>query len=110
MNGGPAFPHVNFTVSRERVLLRNPQPPPDLSLFEFVARHGLRLAPRTVERLQDFKPIAKWEDWKRLLSLPHASAGLRAMQESGVIAGRSTGVAQHRMRRGPGFLSSLHRG
>jgi [protein-PII] uridylyltransferase len=77
--------NANFTVSKERVLLRNPQPPADLSLFEFVARHGLRLAPRTVERLKNFKPTAKWEDWKRLLSLPHAGAGLRALQESHVI-------------------------
>jgi len=77
---------TNFTVSRERVLLRNATPPPDLTLFEFVARHGLRLGPRTVDRLNGFVPQAKWEDWKRLLSLPHASAGLRAMQESGVLA------------------------
>jgi [protein-PII] uridylyltransferase len=76
---------TDFTVSKERVLLRNPQPPRDLSLFEFVGRHGLRLAPRTVERLNGFVPQAKWEDWKRLLTLPHASAGLRAMQESGVL-------------------------
>lgn len=76
---------TDFTVSRERVLLRNPNPPRDLTLFEFVGRHGLRLAPRTVERLQGFVPQAKWEDWKRLLALPHAAAGLRAMQESGAL-------------------------
>ena len=56
-----------------------------LRLFEFVARHGLRLAPDTIERLQGFTPQAKWEDWKRLLSLPKASLGLRAMQEAGVM-------------------------
>jgi len=74
-----------FTVSRDRVLLRAPKPPQDLSLFEFVARHGLRLAPDTIERLQAFAPESKWDDWKRLLSLPKASVGLRAMQESGVL-------------------------
>jgi len=74
-----------FTVSRDRVLLRAPKPPQDLSLFEFVARHGLRLAPDTIERLQGFAPETKWDDWKRLLSLPKASVGLRAMQESGVL-------------------------
>ncbi len=74
-----------FTVSRDRVLLRAHKPPQDLSLFEFVARHGLRLAPDTIERLQGFTPEAKWEDWKRLLSLPQASLGLRAMQEAGVL-------------------------
>jgi len=74
-----------FTVSRDRVLLRAPKPPQDLSLFEFVARHGLRLAPDTIERLQGFAPETKWDAWKRLLSLPRASVGLRAMQESGVL-------------------------
>ena len=74
-----------FTVSRDRVLLRAPKPPQDLSLFEFVARHGLRLAPDTIERMQGFAPETKWDDWKRLLSLPKASVGLRAMQESGVL-------------------------
>jgi [protein-PII] uridylyltransferase len=75
-----------FTVSRDRVLLRAHKPPGDLSLFAFVARHGLRLAPDTIERLQGFAPKAAWEDWKKLLSLPKASLGLRAMQESGVLS------------------------
>jgi [protein-PII] uridylyltransferase len=76
---------TEFTVSRERVLLRSPQPPRDLSLFEFVARHGLRLAPGTIDRLHGFVPEATWTDWKRLLSLPRASLGLRAMQEADVL-------------------------
>jgi len=75
-----------FTVSRDRVLLRTHKPPNDLSLFVFIARHGLRLAPDTIERLQGFTPEATWEDWKKLLSLPKASLGLRAMQESGVLS------------------------
>lgn len=74
-----------FTVSRDRVLLRTHKPPQDLSLFEFVARHGLRLAPDTIDRLQGFAPETKWDDWKRLLSLPKASVGLRAMHEAGVM-------------------------
>lgn len=77
---------ADFTVSRERLLLRGHRPPRDLSVFEFAARHGLRLASDTVERLRDFTPHASWEDWKRLLNLPKPSAGLRAMQESGVLA------------------------
>ena len=75
-----------FSVVREKVLLRTPQPPPNLSLFEFVARHELRLAPSTLDRLHGFVPQASWADWKRLLGLPKASIGLRAMQEAGVIA------------------------
>lgn len=75
-----------FTVSRDRVLLRTAQPPEDLRLFEFVARHQLRLAPDTLERLRGVTPKAGWADWKRLLSLPRPAAGLRAMQEAGVLA------------------------
>ena len=75
-----------FTVARERVILRNPQPPPNLGLFEFVARHDLRLAPSTIDKLHGFVPQTNWSDWKKLLSLPKASVGLRAMQESGVLA------------------------
>lgn len=75
-----------FTVSRERVLLRAPQPPEDLSLYEFVARHQLRLAPDTVERMRGITPKAAWADWKRLLSLPRPLAGLRAMQDTGALA------------------------
>lgn len=78
---------ATFTVSRDRVLLRRGHAPRDLSLFEFVARHGLRLAPDTVHRLEGSVPDASWADWKRLLSLPRASVGLRAMQETGVMAG-----------------------
>ena len=75
-----------FTVSRDRVLLRTQQPPAGLKLFEFVARHQLRLAPDTLDRLAGFTPETTWTDWKTLLSLPRPAAGLRAMQEAGVLA------------------------
>lgn len=76
---------ADFTVSRERLLLRGHKMPSDLSVFEFAARHGLRLAADTMERLRDFVPLAGWADWKRLLNLPKPSSGLRAMQESGAL-------------------------
>jgi [protein-PII] uridylyltransferase len=76
----------DFSVSRERVLLRTPRPPEGLKLFEFMARHGLRLAPDTIDRLQGFVPQANWPEWKRMLGLPQAASGLRAMQESGVLS------------------------
>jgi len=76
-----------FTVIRDRVLLREPrQIPRDLRLFEFVSRHRLTLAPSTVDQLAGITPEAVWADWKRLLALPHSSYGLRAMQESGTLA------------------------
>lgn len=75
-----------FTVSRERVLLRAPkQLQPGLALFEFVARHRLKLAPDTVDRLSGFVPETRWEDWRRLLALPAPSHGLRAMQDAGTL-------------------------
>jgi [protein-PII] uridylyltransferase len=76
-----------FTVSRDRVLLRSPSAGSrGLELFEFVARHQLRLAPDTVDRLQGVEIHARWDDWKRLLQLSHVSRGLHAMQESGALA------------------------
>jgi [protein-PII] uridylyltransferase len=76
---------ADYTVSRERVLLRGHKPPGGLQLFEFCALHGLRLAGDTIERLQGFIPEAGWKEWKHFLNLPRAGAGLRAMQESGVL-------------------------
>ena len=77
---------ADFTVSRDRLLLRGHKAPDDLSVFEFAARHQLRLAPDTMERLRDFTPKSTWADWKRLLNLPKPSLGLRAMQDSGVLS------------------------
>lgn len=77
---------LDFTVSRDRVYLRGHKPPSGLQLFEFCARHSLRLAADTIERLQGFVPVTTWDEWKRFLNLPKPSAGLRAMQESGVLA------------------------
>jgi len=76
-----------FTVSHDRVFLRAPmQPSQSLSLFEFAARHKLRLAPDTVDRLAGFTPQTRWDDWKRLLSASHPSFGLQAMQDAGTLA------------------------
>ncbi len=87
MNGVRAYRHQNSACVRDQVLLRSRhQLPRDLSLFLFAARHQLRLASDTVERLEDFTPSATWDQWKELLSLPHASMGLRAMQECGALA------------------------
>ena len=77
----------DFTVSRDRILLRGSHPPVGLQIFEFAARHGLRLASDTAARLRDFVPQASWEDWKHFLNLPKPGRGLRAMHECGAIAG-----------------------
>ncbi len=76
-----------FTVARDCVYLRVPAASvAALGLFEFVARHNLRLATDTIARLDGFQPQTSWHDWRALLVLPHASRGLRAMQEAGVLA------------------------
>ncbi|MBZ5601115.1 MAG: HD domain-containing protein [Acidobacteriia bacterium] len=80
------FSTTEFTVLRDRVWLRAPAAVErGLGLFEFVARHELRLAFDTLDRLQGCAPETSWADWRALLSLPHSSLGLRAMQESGVL-------------------------
>jgi [protein-PII] uridylyltransferase len=77
---------AEFSVVRDQVLLRSSNIlPADMSLFTFAARHQLRLAPDTVDRLRGFVPTASWAEWKKLLALPHASFGLRAMQECGAL-------------------------
>lgn len=76
---------TEFTVSRDRVLLRDPARDTGLRLFEFAARHELRLAPDTVERLATYAPRVAWADWKALLATPRASIGLRAMQQTGTL-------------------------
>ena len=79
--------NTEFSVVRDQVFLRSSNIlPADLSLFVFAARHSLRLAPDTVDRLHGFVPRATWDNWKQLLALPHASYGLRAMQECGALA------------------------
>ncbi len=82
-----------FTVSRERVYLRNPRtlgqgPEAVLRLFEFVARHGLRPASDTERRIADF-PVASlpfWNSLRILLTLPHAALALRCMHTTGVLS------------------------
>jgi [protein-PII] uridylyltransferase len=78
---------TEYTVLRDRLWLRAPaQLNQGLGLFEFAARHRLQLAPDTIDRLSGVSPDTTWDDWKRLLREPHASVGLRAMQQAGTLA------------------------
>jgi len=79
---------TEFTVSRDRVFLREHIRPAGLRLFEFAARHELKLAADTVDRLTAYQQNnweTTWDDWKALLSTPKPSFGLRAMQASGAL-------------------------
>lgn len=91
--------NAEFTVSRERVLLRYPHalekdPAMAIRLFLFVARHGIPLHRETEKRIQQYQESlrgyfatgpALWPQWQELLALPHASFALRAMHETGVL-------------------------
>ena len=88
-----------FTVSRERVLLKAPQmltrdPEVVLRLFVFVARHGFSLAADSEGRIAEHLPglathfrqaRGLWTLVEEILSLPNASLALEAMHETGVL-------------------------
>ncbi len=88
-----------FTVSKDRVLLRNPaqlnsDPEMILRLLEFVARHGVILAADTERRLEAARgafavwcavPRPLWRSLKTILSLPHAVMALRILQNTGLM-------------------------
>ncbi len=89
-----------FTISRDRVFLRNPaetlrSADAIFRLFTFVARHGVRLAWDAQRRLRTAtaeleKVIGEQAPnrtvWRELLSQPHTGLALREMQETGVLA------------------------
>lgn len=90
----------DFTVSHERVLLRNPAATMNsassiLELFTFVARHGLHLSWDAHRRLSsNLESVAAklqaekigWALWREFFAQPHVALALREMQETGVLA------------------------
>ena len=85
-----------FTVSRERVLLREPlelerDPEYPIRLMQFLARHNLRLARDTENRLMAalgglwLNRQPSWPSLRALLALPHAAGALRVMHETGLL-------------------------
>ncbi len=87
---------ANFTVSRNRVLLRNPaltlgSVASLFELFTFVGRHGIALSwdaeRRVAECLPSLEGAAQsWRNWQTLLAQPHAGLALRNMQDCGALA------------------------
>jgi len=92
--------NADFGVHRERVHFRAPQrldvePELALSLFEFVARHGIRLSFEAEQRIESrlarlrahfAEPRPVWPALNQILSLPHAPLAVRSMHETGVLA------------------------
>src|SRR6266853_4081641 len=91
--------NADFTVSRERVFVRNPlqlQSDPELvlRLLEFVARHGVPPATETERRIETARaafaawcamPRSLWRPLRTILSLPHAVAALRILHNTGLM-------------------------
>jgi [protein-PII] uridylyltransferase len=90
--------NADFTIQRERVLLRSPHqlsvdPSLMFGLFEFVARHSVALAPDTERRVAEAASALAprlqsggwWRDLRAVLSQPRASLALRAMVDSGAL-------------------------
>jgi [protein-PII] uridylyltransferase len=90
----------DFTISRDRILLRNPaatlrSAESVLSLFTFVARHGIQLswdAQRRIRTAVDTLKLSFAEQppsadaWRELFSQPNSALALREMQETGLLA------------------------
>ena len=89
-----------FTVSNSRVYLRSPaqltsDPAIILRLLEFIARHGVPLAAETERRLEHAAsafaaycvspPQPLWPPLRKILSLPHSAAALRAMHDTDLL-------------------------
>jgi [protein-PII] uridylyltransferase len=91
--------NAEFSVHRDRVHFRTPQqiatePALALRLFEFVARHGIRISseaeqqmearlPRLRAQFAEVEPL--WPALSAILSLPYAPVALRAMHDTGVL-------------------------
>jgi [protein-PII] uridylyltransferase len=88
-----------FTISRERILLRNPaetlrSAESVLSLFTFVARHGIQLSWDAQRRIRAAVHTLKTSfaeqppsqaAWCELFSQPHTALALHEMQETGLL-------------------------
>src|SRR2546423_2610788 len=90
--------NADFSVVDGRIFLRQLSSVEDpsvlFSLFEFVARHGLKLSAETERCVEAAVTTIQrtanqhsdlWEQLRRILILPHAGAALRAMHRSGVL-------------------------
>lgn len=90
--------NAEFTVSRGKILLRNPQvlsvdPQLLIRLLQFIARHGILPAYDTERRMTEavradsfeLPGLELWREIRDLLSLPHAAKALRTMHDTGLM-------------------------
>ena len=90
-----------FTVSRERLLLRNPtqlasDPALVFRMLEFIGRHGVAPAPETERRLEASRealmacwaqPQPLWGALRTVLGCPQAAMALRTLETTGLMRG-----------------------
>jgi [protein-PII] uridylyltransferase len=88
-----------FTVSREKLLLRNPSrlavdPGLAVRMLEFISRHGVAAAPETERRLEASRstitdhfarPQPLWATLKVVLECSYPSMALRALESAGLM-------------------------
>ena len=88
-----------FTVSRERLLLRNPaqlasDPTLVFRMLEFIGRHGVMPASETERRLEASRqvlaaycaqPQPLWTALRTILQCPHAGMVLRSLESTGLL-------------------------
>jgi len=93
--------NADISVHRERAHLRAPQqldvePELVLRLFEFSARHGVRLSLEAEQQVAARLPRLRgqfgeidglWRALEAIWSLPHAPLAVRSMHETGVLTG-----------------------
>ena len=90
--------NADFAVVEGRVFLRQrsavAEPSLLFSLFEFVARHGVKLSAETERYVEAVLPEIRgllssfpelWEHFRHILVLPHAGEALRAMHRIGLL-------------------------
>ena len=92
--------NTDFTVSRDRVLLRNPaqleiDPELALRLAEFIARHDILPSADSAHRLESIRPALAaycaeprplWPVIKGILTAPHPGAALRTFNRVGLLS------------------------
>jgi [protein-PII] uridylyltransferase len=91
--------NAEFSVNRERLYFKSPQQiqsDPDLvlRLFQFVARHGVRLSLEAERRIREhLKMLTEhysfqrllWPQLREILDGPHAAVAVRAMHDTGML-------------------------
>jgi len=90
--------NADFQVSHGRILLRQSTAMEDastaLALFEFVARHGLKISRDAEHRIEKALPLLRqrlpglpgfWDRLRVILTLPYAADALRGLHRSGLL-------------------------